>query len=71
MSACLYCSGLGQTGDGHFVKICTYCKGTGCNQSAPFKPVDDREVCDVCGGEGGRNNVKCKACKGSGKKGRP
>ena len=68
MSACLYCGGLGHNDEG---KKCDYCKGTGCNQHAPFKPVDDREVCDVCGGEGGRNNVKCKACRGSGKKGRP
>ena len=65
MSACLYCGGLGQTGDEHFVKKCDYCKGTGCNQSAPFKPRPVEPDCEACEGKGFTNEY-CSWCSGSG-----
>ena len=79
MSVCLYCAGLGHNNEG---KKCSYCKGTGCNQSAPFKPAD---VCPKCNGRGKVTTkvqtpectpcsapetwfVRCACCAGTGKK---
>jgi len=66
MSMCLYCAGLGETSDGYHVHKCNYCKGTGCNQSAPFRPVDNGTIsCSDCDGLGFIDE-HCEACNGSG-----
>jgi len=66
MSMCLYCAGLGSTGDGYHVRKCSYCKGTGCNQSAPFRPEQNSKTsCPDCDGLGFIDE-HCNACNGSG-----
>jgi len=77
---CLYCGGLGSTGDGYHTRKCIHCKGTGCDQSAPFRPSTEIECpdCDGIGfldrtcircagsGEGMADGTHCASCAGSG-----